>query len=392
VAVAQPADRREQQKEPVPQDPPPQGVGLAVLALCAALAVAAVLIFGAVSIRDKTVNLPPLVTVRMAGSSPFFDDPAVQRRFRYDGIQIQQTSLGSRAVATQPHLATRYDVANTDSYDAGLYVQQVLTRKGVDAQVASPVSSPMVIITYPPIVALLKTLGLVRETDGSLIFNVSAYLRVVNAGLRWSDIPGNSTYRSANKILLWTTNPRFSNSGGMFAAIASSAQLGDNPVTSVHPSDPYLSVIRKCFTEQGNMPTHTPDLLNLFLTDGMDRYPMILDYENDYIHSKLTDQGYLPPGLELLYPNPTVIADKTFVSWTGVGQRMINLLRTDKALISLEERDGYRTSHDNVRFVRDMAAKGIIVPNLDRLPPGLQIAPLPTDSNLQALINAVANG
>jgi Bacterial extracellular solute-binding protein len=337
----------------------------------------------------RTAAAAPLLTVRMAGSSEFFDEPAVVEEFRRNGIRVQQAPLGSQQIADQIALATTYDVANAASPDAATHIEQRLTGDGVGAQDSSPFSSPMVIVTYQPIVDLLKTLGVVKTVDKILIFDVNKYLQVVAADQRWTDIPGNGTYPSKNRILVWTTDPKYANSGGMFAAIASSAQLNGDPVTTVRPTDPYLTLVQKCFVEQGSMATHTPILLEQFLTDGMDRYPMGMFYEKDYISTRLNDQGALGQGAVLMYPNPDVIPDNTFVWWTDAGRRLNSLLQNDRVLVDLEERAGYRTSNDNVRFVRDMAGKGITVPNLDSPPTGLQIAPLPTDDNLQKLINAV---
>jgi hypothetical protein len=271
-------------------------------------------------------------------------------------------------------------------------VDRRLAGDGVNAQDSSPFSSPMVIISYQPVVSLLRALGVVTQASGFLIFDVSAYLHVVSAGTRWTAIAGNGAYRSVNRVLLSTTDPRYSNSGGMFAAIAYSAQDGNDPFNGVKPGDRYLTVIRECFAGQGSMDTHTPDLLTQFLTDGMGREPMAMVYESDYIHAKLTDQAYLPPGLEVLYPTPDVIPDNTFVSWTSAGNKMTGLLARDPVLAVLAERHGYRTSQDAVRFVREMADKGITVPGLGPLPAGLQIAALPAAASFQELIDAVTPG
>lgn len=342
----------------------------------------------AAAVRRMAVAAP-LLTVRMAGSSEFFDEPAVIDELRRNGIRMQQAPLGSRQVADQIALAKDYDLANAGSPDAATHIEQRLTADGVAAQDSSPFSSPMVIVTYQRIVNLLKALNVVKTVGNILVFDINKYLALVAADQRWTDIPGNKTYTSGNRILVWTTDPKYSNSGGMFAAIASSAQLNGDPVTTVRPTDPYLPLVQKCFVEQGSMATHTPILLEQFLTDGMDRYPMGMFYEKDYISTRFQDPGTVGQDAVLMYPNLDVTSDNTFIWWTDAGRRLNSLLQNDPVLVGLEEWSGYRTSNDNVSFVRDMAAKGITVPNLDTPPPGLQIVPLPTDDNLQKLIDAV---
>ncbi len=369
-----------------------RGVRVAALALGAAIAIAGTLIFGAVYVRPVTDGPAPLVTVRIAGSNPFAADPAMSRALSRYGIQLQATSIGTQQIPGQPGLATRYDIAYVGSDDVAQRVQQVLKdRYHVTAALASPYSSPMLIVTYQRIVRLLETIGVVKDIDGILIFDIEAYLqRVVRTGMRWIDIRGNRAYPNKNRILVSTTDPATSNSGAMFAVIVSSAQLRDDPVTSVRPSDRYLTLARECFTEQGVMLQHTPDLLEEFLTDGIDRYPMALFYENDYIYARLSEPISMPPGLAVMYPDPTVISDHTFVAWTPRGERLTSLLDTNPLLLRLEEQDGYRTSQGSVQFVRYMAARGITAPTLSALlSAGVQTVPPPTDANLQALAEAV---
>jgi hypothetical protein len=334
----------------------------------------------------------PLVTVQVAGSSTFFDDPAVRAELRRQGIVLEETSAGSRQVCAEPSLAARYDVANSGSQDSASCVVQKLTAAGLNPHKSNPFSSPMVILTYDPIVALLKTLGVVKQANGITIFDVREYLDVVKAGTQWASIKGNLTYLNRSRILLGTTDPRFSNSGGMFATIAYSAQTKDNhPPTDPQPGDSRVALIRECFSEQGSMDTHTPDLIRQFITDGMDAYPMVMAYEDDYIQALLSGLAGPKSGITVMYPNPDVISDNTLVSWTPHGNMMTALL-TKPAMAAAEEQHGYRTSGDSSGFVSYMAARGITVPNLNALHTSLQFAGLPTDTSLQELINEVVPG
>lgn len=334
----------------------------------------------------------PLVTVQMAGSSSFFDDSKVRGELRRHGIGLQETSSGSLEACAEPSLAARYDVANSGSQDSATCVVRKLTAAGLNPHKSNPFSSPMVILTYDPIVKLLKTLGVVTQANGITIFDVSKYLDVVKAGRQWTSIKGSQTYPSHSRILLGTTDPRFSNSGGMFAAIAYSAQTKDHhPPTDPQPGDPLVAVIRDCFSEQGSMNTHTPDLIRQFVTDGMDAYPMVMAYEDDYIQARLSGLAGPKSGITVMYPNPDVIADNTLVSWTPQGNKMTALLTTP-TMAAAEEQHGYRTSGDSSGFVSYMTAKGITVPNLNALSASLQFANLPTDTSLQELINEVVPG
>jgi hypothetical protein len=268
-------------------------------------------------------------------------------------------------------------------------VIQKVTEAGLSPQVTIPFWSPMVIITYTPIVKLLEQIHVVTKVRGIAIFNVLAYLDVVRSGELWANIPGNTTYPSQSPILVSTSNPQDSNSGGTLAAIAYAAQHSDKPVGALKPDDPYLKVIRQCFTEQGNMDTHTPYLISQFLTSGMDDTPMAMIYESDYIFTKLS--GEAGPQVTVMYPDPDVISDNTLVSWSPSGEKLTNLLTT-LPMTHFEEEHGYRTPIDSNDFMKYMATKGITVPSVNSYNPGLQFVPLPTAPNLQALINATFPG
>jgi hypothetical protein len=330
----------------------------------------------------------PVVTIQMAGSSTFFSDPVVQAELLRQGLVVQETSLGSRQVCGEPSLGQRYDVANSGSQDAAACVLQELTADGLNAHKSNPFSSPMVIITHQPIVNLLWRLGVVKKVGGIRIFDVRKYLHLVSIGERWSDIAGNSEYFNKSRILVATTNPLLSNSGGMFTAIAYAAQNNGDPFTLLRPGDQRLAVIRQCFAELGNLDTHTPDLLRHFLTEGIDAYPMAMVYESDYIFTLLSGQPGLNTDLTVMYPNPDVISDNTLVSWTPRGNAFTSLL-TAPAMQAFEERHGYRTSGDSTGFVSYMAAKNVHVPDLNKYNADLQFASLPSSASLQTLIDAV---
>jgi hypothetical protein len=361
-----------------------------------ALAVSAALISAAADIHRPVADARPVpvVTVQMAGGSTFFEDPRVLAELRRLGINLMaETSLGSRQICADPTLANTFDAAASGSENAAACILRKLTKAGLNPDESKPFSTPMVIVTYNPIVKLLKTLGVVTQAGGITIFHVRAYLHVVDIGTQWVNIPGNRDYPNDNRVLLTTADPQSSNSGGIFAAIAYSAQNNSgDPVTDVRPGDPHVAVIRKCFTELGSLETDSTFLLRKFLTDGIDgAYPMIMVYESYYIQALLNGTAKQQSGVTVMYPDPDVLSDNTVVSWTPHGNQLTPLLTTP-AMAALEEQLGYRTSSDSSGFVSYMAARGITVPSFNTLRAILQIVKLPTEANLQKLIDAVTRG
>lgn len=344
------------------------------------------LMVGAVAARrGSEVAGSGVRTIRMAGDSEYFTDPDVLRELKRNGFRVEQNRKGSRGIADLPDLATAYDVALAGSDNAAQHIIAVLRDKHqVEASSLSPFSSPMVVITHQRIVALLEKIGMVhRSGNGTWVFEVSAYLDPIKQK-RWNEIP-NTDYNSANRIRISTTDPTQSNSGGMLMAIETFVANGNSVVSDV---DAFLKanpgsakLIRSTFTDLGSKLPHTPDLLALFLRDGPGRYPMGLFYEKDYINTKLHQANTLDE-VVLMYPNPTVTSDNTFVWWGQDGRDFANLLITDPTLIELAEKHGYHALRPPAQFVKDMANKGVTVADLSD--PGTQVtvASLPTEENL----------
>jgi hypothetical protein len=370
---------------------------LATVAFAVAAVVVAAMLTGATVVRRPTSS--SMMMIQMAGSDDFFDEQAVRQEFARNGIIVQQHPLGSQLIAKVPDLATAYDIANAGSYEAAKNIEHALDAQGADVENSTQISTPMVILTDRSIVDLLLPSGLVTDEGGFLVFHVERYLaEVVSRGMRWKDIPHNLSYSNDNQILVSTTDPGESNSGGMFAAIASFVTNNNTPIKDVRPDDTSLDVVINCFKAQGSMADHTPKLLSRFLTVGTSRYPMAMVYERDYLATLLLHPEEVPPHMVAMYPTPTVISDETLVQWkprnarSGRAAKVVELLNHDPILLKLEEQSGARTANDRNQFVADMAAKDIKVPDLAALPTGLQVASLPSDAVLQKLIAAIEKG
>jgi hypothetical protein len=352
-----------------------------VVVLCVVLAISVPM---GVAVAER--RPAPLTVVNLAGDTPLFDDLAVQAEFKAHGLSVVTHSQGSRALAKDPDLP-HDDMALVSSDDAAALVQQQLTAAGKSESTKYiPMGTPMVVLTYPPIARLLQALGIAhKDASGVWTFDMRAYINTVFAGKRWTDIPGNTDYQNNSQILLATTDPSQSGSSELFLMILSYLFNNNAPVTEAATVNHLLPQILPFFQEQGDMQTHTPVLEKEFLTGGMDRYPMIFAYENDYLSWLISGKAEAT-GLVVMYPNPTVLSETAFVSWTKAGDEVNELLETDSVLIALEEKNGQHTQSQGDDFAHDMAAYGATVPNyLNEVPP-------PTDAILEKMIEGVQLG
>lgn len=358
---------------------------VAALVLCLAVVTAVGLVSGAAYVRPPKGDPPPLVVVRIAGSSPFYNDLTVQAIFRRNGLLIQPESDGSLQASELPGLSTNFDIAALGSADTAQLVKQKLTDQGVDVQSFSPYRSPIVIVTHQPVIQLLIKAKVVRKVGTIFLFDIRKYLDLVSASKHWKDLPGNQAYQiyhDVHRVLVSSTDPEQSDSGANFAAILLSAQLHDDPPTGQVPAR-YLNLTRDCFKWQGGTQWHTPDLVRQFQNEDI---PMAVVYENDYLTMRLKD-----PDVAVMYPDPTIDADNTLVWWkragkpADLGQRVVNLLTGNPALKLLEEHYGYRTAQD-ADFVQYWHKRDITVPSLDPSVPGsLLTVPQPKAPDLKKL-------
>ncbi|MEV6521443.1 hypothetical protein AB0M43_05770 [Longispora sp. NPDC051575] len=348
--------RPRQPAPPLPPPPPvapsgPRHVGLIFLAV---LVLAATVIVGAV-----LVSRPEPATVRIAGSLGMFNDPEVRRVLAGHGLRVEQTEFGTRQIAENVDLS-QYDIVVSASTVAAEHLESRLGRRTARY---SPFASPMAVASYTRIVELLRRVGVAElQPDGTWVFDVSAYLRLVAAKTRWSQISGNTTYPNPNRVLLATTNPAYSNSAEMFVAIASHVLNGGEVIADEAAADRVLPQIAPCFAAQGNLPVKTADLFREFLV-GRDlgpAVPMALVYENDFTAGRITDPGAMTNDMVLLYPRPNILPAHVFTPLTPVGEKLGRLLNSDPDLQRMaRNRWGYRTNTGD--YPADMAQHGLTV-------------------------------
>lgn len=326
--------------------------------------------------------------VQLLGSDAIFTDPKVESALAKQGFTVQSTLPGSRSICGHPKAIEGYDFSDTSAPQAPCY-EDLAQKDGKTPGVAYPYTGLMVIATYKPIVALLGRLHIVSEIHGVTVFNVAKYLQVFNSGKRWTGIPGNTAYPNRNRILLWTTDPKNSNLGGMLADLAYAAQNNDDEPVKISSSDPRLKVIKSLYTELGGLDPYSGLEVGRFFSGGMGTYPMAMMYESQYLSSIVTKQA-TNPNLTFMYPTPDATVADAMVGFTTKGKELISAVQSAPVLKILES-EGYRTERDESGFTAAMARQGLTVPSLDNLEQdGVQFSTLPTDKVLTELINAVA--
>lgn len=307
----------------------------------------------------------------------FFADERVAGVFAAHGYDVRVEAAGSREISTSVNLDGR-----AFAFPSSLPAAERLKREmGVSAQFV-PFYSPMAIATFTPIVQLLDAAGVVKFDGPAPSLDFSAYIDLVQRGVRWDELAGNTSYRVGKNILVSTTDARTSNSAAMYLAVASYVVNDHAVVRGATAEQHVLPTLQRLFLAQGYTEGSSAGPFEEYLTAGMGPTPMTWIYEAQYVAAAV--EGRLRPDSVLLYPSPTVLSRHTVVPLTPEGEEIGALLHTDTELQSLAAEHGFRTG-DVARFDEVVAEHDIPVsPDL------VDIVDVPAYETLEHLIDGVA--
>ncbi len=307
----------------------------------------------------------------------FFADERVAGVFAAHGYDVRVEAAGSREISTSVDLDGR-----AFAFPSSLPAAERLKReRGVSTQFV-PFYSPMAIATFTPIVQLLDAAGVVKFDGPAPSLDFSAYIDLVQRGVQWDELAGNTAYRVGKNILVSTTDARTSNSAAMYLAVASYVVNDHAVVRGATAEQHVLPTLQRLFLAQGYTEGSSAGPFEEYLTAGMGQTPMTWIYEAQYVAAAV--EGRLRPDSVLLYPSPTVLSRHTVVPLTPEGEEIGALLHTDAELQSLAAEHGFRTG-DVARFDEVVAEHDVPVsPDL------VDIVDVPAYETLEHLIDGVA--
>ncbi|UWP86146.1 hypothetical protein [Dactylosporangium fulvum] len=253
----------------------------------------------------------------------FFADPAVRKVFERHGYTYRVDPAGSRDMVNR---LDGYDFAFPSSHPAA---EELLRHRKAAGAPVTAFSSPLAIATFTPIVDLLQSAGLAgRDATGVWRLDLKALVERNRAGLKWNQIPANTTHPVGRAVLVATTRPQDSNSAAMFAVVLDSVTGGD------------AGAVAKLFADQGAVDSTSDEPFEKYLTRGRDFAPMVLIYEAQFVdHAR---HSRLDGGQTLIYPQPTLVCAHTVVPLTDAGVEIARLLATDADLQRLAAEHGFR--------------------------------------------------
>lgn len=316
---------------------PPGWRARALLGAAAAVVVALVVAIGAVLADRWSGGATVVEGVVGSEKVDFFRDERVVARLAELGYEVRVRPRGSRLMAR--------DADGADFVSPGSDTAADHIRRDSEASTEYRLfSTPMVVLSYEPLAESLREAGVARrsEEDGTWSFDVAAYLELTAERTRWRDLPGDSVGSdNRNEVLVRTTDPRTSNSAGMYAAVLSYL-LNDEEVVPPGGPDPEITDrLSGLFLAQGQPPESSQQPFEQFRDLGPGHTPLLWAYEAQYVHAMVNGPA-LPEDAVLMYPEPTVYSVHTLVPLTEAGDRVGALLADDPGLRALATRHGFR--------------------------------------------------
>lgn len=286
-------------------------------------------------------STPATVTLSgLIGSEkqPFFEDQKVIDALARGGFVVKVQTAGSREIANS-------DLSKQDfAFPAGVPAAQEIKNDHPGSTIYQPFYTPMAIASWKPIVDLLTAAGVAHQRNGYVALDMDAFMKMVQNGTRWTDLPNNTAYPVNKSILITSTDPRTSNSAAMYLSLASYVANGDNIVASDADVAKVMPIVSPLFLKQGFVENSTEVPFDDYLVQGMGKSPMVMIYESQYITQEAANNGSITPDMELMYPEPTIFSKHTFVALDDDARRLGDFLMNDQGIRALEVQYGFRTS------------------------------------------------
>jgi hypothetical protein len=296
--------------------------------------------YGIVTSIHAGSSTPTVTLSGLIGSEklPFFQDQEVIDAFARGGFVVNVRTAGSRQIALS-------DLSQQDfAFPAGVPAAQKIKNDHAGSTIYQPFYTPMAVASWKPIVSLLMAAGVAHQRDGYVALDMEEFIKLIQKGTRWTDLPNNSDYPVNKSILITSTDPRTSNSAAMYLSLASYVANGSNIVQSDSDVAAVMPIVSPLFLKQGFVENSTEVPFDDYLVQGMGKSPMVMIYESQYITRVAANDGSITPDMELMYPEPTIFSKHTFVALDDDARRLGDFLTNDPGIRDLEIKYGFRTS------------------------------------------------
>jgi hypothetical protein len=311
------------------------------------------------SMRERAQAGDRIVVRILSGSEKekFLGDAELAKVLDSEGISIEVQKAGSREIATRPDLKT-FDVAYPAGAHAAVKIAQVTGSKRVFATFYTP----MAVASWKTLIPVLEKSGVVSQKEGTFyIIDMAKLVEMMQKGTRWRDLPGNTAYAVGKSVLITSTDPRKSNSGGMYLSLASYLANGNNVVDNEADADKIADRMVGLFSRQGFQESSSAGPFEDYTAMGIGKAPLVMIYEQQFLEYALSHANP-NPDMVLLYPVPTILSKHTLVALTDNGARFAQVMTTNPKISSIAQRYGFR-AQDSSELFAAAEAKKLVIPH-----------------------------
>lgn len=331
----------------------------AALLVVAVAAVVAFKQFSGTAGSPLTIGLQPITVSGYYGGEKeeFLNNPDVQKILldKYK-ITVNARKAGSVAMVRDTVLTAQDDFLWPSSQVSLAIYRQ---RGGQVAGSDNIFNSPMVIYTWSEIADFLIKINVVQKRgDVFYITDMPKLVQMISDGTKWKDAGFDKVGGNA-RIGIRTSDPRFSNSGFIFAGLLSST-LNNGDIPDDATIDALMPKLTSVFTRLGFMEQSSKDLFQGYLTTGMGARPMIAGYESQLVEFVLQNpasKDEIVRTRRVLYSEPTVWSSHPFIARTANGKRLLEALKDPELQELGWKQHGFRSGLPNV--VNDIKALGM---------------------------------
>src|SRR5262249_1594831 len=137
--------------------------------------------------------------------------------------------------------------------------------------------------------------GVAHDNGGWWSLDMKRYEDLVSRGVRWSDLPGNTTYPASKAILITSTDVTTSNSAAMYASIASYTANNNAVLQNPAAVGGVIGPVSQLFLKQGFTEQSSEAPFDDYLSIGIGKSPLVFIYEAQFVARAAAHDGSIRP-------------------------------------------------------------------------------------------------
>ncbi|MBU0935994.1 MAG: hypothetical protein KKI09_07045 [Spirochaetes bacterium] len=267
----------------------------------------------------------------------FLENPETKELLRKTGgLQVAYQRAGSIEMIGMDHVGKDF------LWPSSQVSLELYKLRGGTGQSTIIFNSPIVIYSWDVVVDALVAGGYAENRNG--VYYIVRFRELIEHtldGTTWNSIGLPQLY---GRFSIISTDPNKSNSGAQFAGLLANMLAGE--VATEKQIDTVSPQVREFFDSLGLMEHSTGTLFERYITQGVGSYPLIVGYENGLIEFARQNPDIWPKvkdRMRILYPLPTVWSSHPLIALNEKGNRLIEVLTTQKFQELAWKEHGFRS-------------------------------------------------